>query len=325
MRKNRTKFFIGLLVTLVVLSGSIFGGYIMIDKLLVPKYFGEYGINSLSELVELVQTIYIVPDEKEFITNPYSEHDIAQAKNKLEKAGFPTLSGGEIDYESIASKDYTLTPDESFVDDFIILTDKEVASLAGDILSSGILVSSFPDLSYIDTLNMKIRQITISPSSENVTINEYDKETLVKGSELPTIVSTTTDATLSVTIKIDTESARKQISENLDMPLFLIDWIIPDTMYVTSTIDTFINKETMLREYKNASLSINSKTTKQSEILLKLLISFIFPDESFTIESFANQLAAIAIDGINVLGELKFATLNSTNSTKTSGVVVTIK
>lgn len=325
MRKNKTKFFIGLIVVLTVISASIFGGYIMIDKVLVPKYFSQYGINNLADLVDLVQTIYIVPDEKEFITNPFSEHDAAQAKDKLEKAGFPTLTGGEIDYEAIAEKNFTLTPDESFVDNFIMLSDREVAALASDILASGILVSSFPDLSYIDTLNMQIKQITIIPNEETSVLNEYDEETLPEGSKLPLIKYTTQDTTLSITIKIDTKSARKQISENLDMPLFLIDWIIPDTLYVTSTIDTFINTETGEREYKNASLAINSKTPKQSEVLLKLLISFIFTDTSFTIEQLANQLAALAIDGINVLGEVKFATLYNTSKAEISGIVLTIK
>ena len=325
MRKNKTKFFIGLIVVLTVISASIFGGYIMIDKVLVPKYFSQYGINNLADLVDLVQTIYIVPDEKEFITNPFSEHDAAQAKDKLEKAGFPTLTGGEIDYEAIAEKNFTLTPDESFVDNFIMLSDREVAALASDILASGILVSSFPDLSYIDTLNMQIKQITIIPNEETSVLNEYDEETLPEGSKLPLIKYTTQDTTLSITIKIDTKSARKQISENLDMPLFLIDWIIPDTLYVTSTIDTFINPETGEREYKNASLAINSKTPKQSEVLLKLLISFIFTDTSFTIEQLANQLAALAIDGINVLGEVKFATLYNTSKAEISGIVLTIK
>jgi len=324
MRKHKTKFFIGLTISLIVIAASIFGGYIMIDKLLVPKYFSQYGINNLPELVELVKTIYIVPDEESFITSPYTEYDNLSAKNKLIDAGFPTLASGEIDYEAIATEDFTLLPSEDFVDDFVVLSDKEVAAIAGDILSSGILTSSFPDLSYIDTLNMEIKQINILPSTTNKVENNYKEEDLKDGSMLSSIISTTTDANLSITIKIDTESARKQIAENLKMPLFLIDWIIPDTMYVTSTIDTFINQETNKREYKNASLSINSKTAKQSEVLLKLLISFIFPDEGFTIEEFANQLASIAIDGINVLGELKFATILNNSRAEVPGIIITI-
>lgn len=297
----------------------------MIDKVLVPKYFSSYGINSLSELVGIVQTIYIVPDEDNFIINPHTDFDITNAKNKLVLAGFPTLSDGNLDYESIAKKEYTRTPDENFVDNFIVLSDKEVAGIADEILSSGILVSNYPDLSYINTLNMEIKQISITPATTNVIENEYDPDLLDPNSELDTIISTTTDANLSVTIKIDTESARKQISNNLNMPLFLIDWIIPDTMYLTSTLDTFINTETGEREYKNATLSINSKTAKQSEVLLKLLISFIFPDETFTIESFSSQLGSLAIDGIKALGNMNFATIKSANSkAPTFGIKITL-
>lgn len=325
MRKSKTKFFIGLIVVIAVLSLSVFGGYLMIDKFLVPKYFSAYGINSLSELVGIVQTIYIVPDEEEFIINPHTDFDITNAKNKLVLAGFPTLADGGMDYEAIAKKDYTRTPDETFVDNFILLSDKEVAAIADEILSSGILVSNYPDLSYINTLNMEIKQVSITPAKTNVTINEYDEESLDPNSTIKTIISTTTDANLSVTIKIDTESARKQISTNLNMPLFLIDWIIPDTMYITSTLDTYIDSETGERAYKNATLSINSKTAKQSEVLLKLLISFIFPDETFTIEAFSSQLGALAIDGMNVLGDMKFASLKSSSSkTPVYGIKITL-
>lgn len=324
MRKSKTRFFIGLIIAVAVLFFSVLGGYFMIDKLLVPKYFGAYGINNLSELVGIVQTIYIVPDEEDFINNPYSEFDATSSNNKLVLAGFPALKDGNIDYEAIAEKDYTLTPDESFVDDFIVLSDKEVASIAANILSSGILVSNYPDLSYINTLNMEIKQISITPAETNVEENIYNESTLNPNSELDRIISTTTDAKLSLTIKIDTESARKQISTNLNMPLFLIDWIIPDTMYVTSTIDTFIDATTGERTYANASLAINSKTAKQSEVLLKLLISFIFPDETLTIEELSSQLGSLAIEGMNVLGNFKFANIKSTSSTPLYGIKLSI-
>ena len=324
MRRSKTKFFIGLIIAVSVLFLSIFGGYVMIDKFLVPKYFGAYGINNLSELVGIVQTIYIVPDEKDFITNPYSEFDATSSNNKLILAGFPALKDGNINYEAIAEKDYTLTPDASFVDNFILLSDKEVASIAANILSSGILVSKFPDLSYINTLNMEIKQISITPSETNVEENMYDESTLDPNSELDKIISTTTDANLSLTIKIDTDSARKQISSNLNMPLFLIDWIIPDTMYITSTIDTIVNTSTGERSYTNATLAINSKTAKQSEVLLKLLVSFIFPDETFTIEELSSQLGSLAIEGMNVLGNFKFATIKSTTTTNSYGIKLSI-
>ena len=218
-----------------------------------------------------------MPDEKDFITNPYTNFDSDNATDKLLTAGFPKLATGGVDYESIARNDFAFTPDDNFVDNFILLSDKEVASIAGKIIDSGILISNFPDLQSINTLNIKLKQIIIAPNEQSLVSNtkRTDPKTDPKSQEL-NIVSTTTDATVTATLKLDTESARKQISTNLNMPMFLVDWIIPDTMYVTSQMDTHINNETNKRVYDNAKLSINSKTAKQSEVLLNLLISFIF-------------------------------------------------
>lgn len=317
MRKNRTKFWVGLAIALVVLASSVVGGYFAIDKLLVPKYFSAYGINNLKELVSIVQTIYIVPDEKEFITNSYSKFDKQTSTDKLITAGFPTLETGSIDYESIATHNFIFEPKDDFVDNFILLTDKEVASIADEIINSGILVSKFPDLEAIDTLNIALKQVIVTPDRETSKDNPlYKDETINKNSAEKSIISTTKNANLKITLKLDTQDARKQISTNLNMPLFLVDWIIPNTIYVTSTIDAVFNEETGIHEYKNATLSINSKTPKQSEVLLNLLISFIFPEDTFTIESFANELGRLAIDGINVLGKMEFATIENSSSNK---------
>lgn len=315
MRKNRTRFLVGLIVVLCILLTSVVSGYFIIDKILVPKYFGMYNINNLSELVEIVQTIYVVPNEKDFITKPYSDFDGKNATQKLKTAGFPVLSTGEIDYESIANHDYTRSPDENFVDPFVLLTDREVASIAGDIIESGLLVSKFPDLSYINTLSIELKQLVITPDKDTSVDYEIDKEKeLDENSKEDKIKSTTDNANILVTLKLDTESSRKQIATNLNMPQFLVDWIIPDTIYVTSKMDTRIDEVTNERVYENASLSINSKTAKQSEVLLNLLISFIFPEDTFTIESFANQLCSLAIEGINLLGSMDFLTFTNSDT-----------
>lgn len=321
MRKSKTRFFVGLAITLVILATSVISGYFIIDKLLVPKYFSEYGINNLSELVNVVQTIYIVPDEKDFITNPYTEFDSSNATNKLITAGFPTLATGEIDYETIAKNNFVFSPDSSFVDNFILLSDKEVASITGGIIDSGILTSNFPDLAYINTLNIELRQIVITPNTNTSVLNDKRNDPEQNSnSQEKYIVSTNTEANIVVTLKLDTESAKKQISTNLNMPMFLVDWIIPDTMYVTCEMDTRMDQTTSKRVYENASLSINSKTAKQSEVLLNLLISFIFPENTFTIETFANELCALSIEGINMLGEMEFATIKTNSNTTQSGI-----
>lgn len=319
MRKKRSKFFIGLIIALAILVSSCLGGYFVIDKLLVPKYFSVYGINDLSALVDIVKTIYIVPDEDDFITNPFSKADITSSQNKLYEAGFPCLKDGEIDYESIAKGDFTLSPAEDFEDNYILLTDKEVASIADNILTSGILVSNFPDLSYIDTLQMSIKQLSIIPN-EKTKIEPQISEEPIENEQDKYLNFTTSGASIIATIKLNTESARKQIATNLNMPLFLIDWIIPNTIYVTSSIDTYISKDTGERLYKNATLAINSKTAKQSEVLLNLLISFIFPEDTVTIDELANQLGSLAINGIDILGNVEFASIKTNSITSQYGI-----
>jgi len=320
VRKNRTRFFVGLLIALSILATSVVGGYFVIDKILVPQYFSEYGINNLAELVNIVQTIYIVPDEKEFITNAYSDFDKNSATSKLTSAGFPTLKNGELDYESIARNDFNYTPDEDFVDNFILLNDKELASIAGGIIDSGILATDYPGLEAIDILNIELKQIIVTPNQETLKDNEkqHDEDTDENSYE-KYINATTPDANITITVKLDTVSARQQISTNLNMPKFLVDWIIPDAIYATCKMDTKIN-DSGERIYENSSIAINSKTPKQSEILLKLLLSFIFPDNSYTIESFANELSALAIQGIDQLGQMEFAIIEQSSGTKNSGI-----
>ena len=323
MRKSKIRFFIGLFITLIILSTSVLGGYLVIDKILVPKYFNKFGINNLSELVNIVQTIYVVPDEKEFITNPFTDYDKNNATSKLTKAGFPTMKNGDIDYDSVSRNNFTLTPDEDFVDNFVILTDKEIASIVADIIDSGLLATDYPGLDAIDTLNIELKQIIITPKEGTLKPNEkiFDPELDPRSAEKD-ILSTTTDANIKLTMMLDTVNARQQIATNLNMPKFLVDWIIPDYIYATCQIDTFKN-ELGERVYQNSNISINSKTAKQSEVLLNLLISFIFPEKSYTIESFSNEIGSLAIAGINMLGQMDFAIIQTSIGSQ-AGVKLTI-
>lgn len=302
MKKNRINLFVALSVVLVFLVGITFGGYMIIDRVLVPKYFSAFGINNLNELIEIVDTIYTIPNEDEFIEEPFTASDLKNATKILVNAGFPTLSTGEIDYESIGNYNYVLTPPQPVVEDFIVLTNKEVASIMNEILESGILVSNFPELSYIDTLEMEVKQVVISPLD--------DKNELTK-----------TDAKLLTTIKLDTLSARKQISENLEVPQFLIDFIIPDTIYMTASFDTFVD-ESGKRTYNNGTLAINSKTAKQSEVIMNLLLSFIYSsEETLSIEELTHQIGMLIIDGLDVLGQFEFVEIEEKIGT-TTGVKI---
>lgn len=323
MRKSKIRFFIGLLIAISILSTSVVGGYLIINNILVPQYFSQYGINSLNELVNVVQTIYIVPDEKDFITNGFSSFDKENAISKLTTAGFPTLKNGGIDYDAIARRDFSFSPDSDFVDNFVVLSDKELATIVTDIIDAGLLATNYPGLDAIDTLNMELKQIIITPKKESLKINEkqFLPETDEKSAERY-IKSTTYDANIKLTIMLDTISARQQICSNLNMPKFLVDWIIPDYIYVTCQMDTYKN-ENGERLYDNTNIAINSKTPKQSEVLLKLLLSFIYPENSYTPESFSNELSSLAIQGINMLGQIEFAYFETASSIQ-SGVKLTI-
>ena len=302
MKKNRINLFVVLSIILVLLVGIVFGGYIVIDRILVPKYFSAFGINNLTELIEIVDTIYTIPNEDDFIDEPFTASDAKNATKILVNAGFPTLSTGEIDYERIGNYDYSLTPPQPIVDDFIVLTNREVAAIMDEILESGILVSNFPELSYIDTLEMEVKQLIISPLDGQDTLSP-------------------TDAKLIMTIKLDTLSARKQISENLEVPQFLIDFIIPDTIYMTASFDTFVNNEGV-RTFDNGTLAINSKTAKQSEVIMNLLLSFIYSsDDILSIEELTHKIGGLVTEGLDVLGTFEFVEIDTKNN-QTNGVKV---
>ena len=309
MKRSKTKFIVVLTTVLILITGTVIGGYYAIDKLLVPKYFGRYGINNLPELVDLVQTIYIVPSEDSFINNPYTKADAQTMTAKFAKVGFPTLANGEIDFETIVKseeKRFLKTDSESFNETHITLTDKEIATILNQILDTGILVSNFKSLSYLDTLQMQIKQLSITPTDLE------SKDSTLASEQFMDFSSNS--ANLSLTIKITTESAKQQIAKNIDAPQFLIDWIIPEEMYITASMSTEIDKDGN-HTFSNTSLSINSKTPKQSEVLLSLLISFIYPDsENMTIDELTTALGDLAIEGINLLGDFEYVQVETKTS-----------
>jgi hypothetical protein len=309
MKRSKTRFIVILTTVLILLSGAVLGGYFAIDRLLVPKYFGRYGINNLPELVDLVQTIYVIPSEDTFITNPYTKADAQTMTAKFTKAGFPTTANGEIDFETIVKSETkrSLSEDAENLDEtYITLTDKEIATILNQILDTGVLVSNFKSLSYLDTLQMQIKQLSITPT---------DLESLDPALASDQFLDfSSNSANLSLTIKITTESAKQQISKNIDAPQFLIDWIIPEEMYITANMTTEIGEDGK-HTLSNTSLSINSKTPKQSEVLLSLLISFIYPEsENMTIDELATAIGDLAIEGINLLGDFEYVQVETKSS-----------
>lgn len=302
-KRSKTKFFVVLGIILAILCSVVVGGYFAVDKFLVPTYFGKYGINDLHDLSNLVETIYVIPNEDTFITNPYTKNDANSITSKLALAGFPMTPSGAIDYEAIAKKNYTRNPSPDFVGPNLQITDKEVASILDEILDSGILITNVPDLSYFDTLQMDIKQVCITPYELLSTNSSIAKKNLIDYSS--------SCAKLSLTVKIATSSVRSQISHNLDTPQFLIDWIIPEELYISASMIVKTN-ELGEHTFSDASLSINSKTEKQSEILISLLLSFIYPeDEEMTPEKVASQIGEMAIKGIELIGDFKYVQIDT--------------
>jgi len=299
MKKHKTaRFFIGLLIALTILASLGVGGFFLLDKVVVPKYFSSFGIYNMADLTQMMGTLYSSKNENKIITNPYTDADLQSAENKLKLVGFPSLETGRLDYKAIAESSYTVDTSAE-----VKLTDKELASVLNGMLSSGILSEKLPNLKYINTLNMSLREIII----------------------LPTIVDEVLDPTsakVELSIKIDTTSLKNQIADEMQTPLFLLNMIIPKTLYINVNFNLHANEDAW--EYTNSSIRINGKRSDQSEILLNLLIKFIFPPEdNMTTEKLNAEFGSVLIEGMDLLGDIRFS--NEIYSTKQNGVIITFK
>lgn len=312
MKKKKSKFFISLSITLAVIFSFIIGTYFLIDKVLVPQYFGRYNINNISELVRVATTMYSVPDEKKFITNPYSKQDELSAQSKLSSINFPTTKSGDIDYTKLVEPNFRVETDVNYKDDYLILTDKELSSIMTGILDSGVLVAQLSDLSNLDTLQMSVREFIITPFNNN------SEEIIVDNNKYNTFDS----ANLSVTVKIDMSSAKSQMAKNIDMPLFLLNILVPKTVYMTTSFDITKNEDGKW-EYSNTTLAINGKTAEQSEIVLDMLISFLYSnDDSMTIQKLSDQIAYMSTSCFNVIGEFTFTDNITIGTAKNHGILL---
>lgn len=305
-KKSKIKFLCIIGLVIVIFVGVIFGGYLIIDKKMVPNYLGKYGINNLHELTELANAMYKVPKETEFLTNSYSDTEVSATMSKLKTAGFPTLLNGNIDYKKLAENtDFERVPDSTFTDTTLTLTDKEIAIILDSAIKSNVLTTT-PNLNYLNTTSTSIdvKQVFITKTSDE---NEI----------LPN------KANLQMTIKLDTASLRSTMARNLDTPTFLIDWLIPDVMYLTALIDIELTDEV---NFSNIALSVNTKDSSASKVLLNLLISFIYPEtENVTIESLASEFGTLLIDSMKLLSSDMQFTKIITKATTTSGLNLTLR
>ena len=92
----------------------------------------------------------------------------------------------------------------------------------------------------------------------------------------------------------------------MDTPVFLLNMIIPKTMYVTLSYDISISDNGECSA-DNGIMSINGRTAKQSKILLDMMVSFIFPaEENMTVDKLTETMGNTLITGVDLLGNIEF-------------------
>ena len=154
-----TKVIALLCVVVVIFSG----GFFLLDKSIVPKYFGQYGINNLKDLVSVVSSLYTVPDESKFVTNAYTQSDFTNAIKKLQAADYLIADDGTI-YED-SEREFKGTGN-------VKLTDREFASVCDKLLKDNILVDALPDLKYLNIINISILQVIFAVDDESLNADD---------------------------------------------------------------------------------------------------------------------------------------------------------
>lgn len=295
-KKKKSGFFVRLgiiLLTIVLLLG---GTYLLLDKAIVPKYFGAYNINNLGDLVGMVTTLYNNPKESEIVKNGYTLSDKSNVEQKLKDAGFPKYEDGSLDYDKIASGDFIIDPTKQ-----LEITDRELAATMNEMVAHGVLSSKVPSLRFINEMSLTILEMNITPKKVDDVVDSRS-------------------AYVSITLKFDTETIIEQISKEMDTPVFLLNMIIPKTMYISLGYDLTIDSEGVCHE-ENGSMAVNGRTVKQSKILLDMLVQFIFPQEDeMTAEKLVDTIGSSLIRGINMLGNIEF---KENIKEKQNGVVLT--
>lgn len=258
---------------LAVILAIFFSGYLFLDKVIVPKYFKDYGITGVPDLVGVVTSLYKSPKEANLVKNGHTQTDLSSAIKVLQDAGYNIKDDG------------TIPKDEEFTGSGEVkLTDKEFAAVCEKLLEDGILSSVLPAYNYIDIINMSLLEVTVTPNKDKPS---EDGEGY-------------TAARIEFILKLETDGIREQIANQMGTPLFLLNLIIPDTLYFEASYDIDVTKNGTTQS--NGSIAINGRTTKQSEILINLLISFIFPkDEQMNLEEFTLTLGDIITQGIDLL------------------------
>ena len=268
----------------------IFGGYFMLDKLIVPKYFKDFGINGMSDLMNVVMSLYNSPKEAKLIKNGYTQHDLTNAIAKLQNANYKIENDGTIKEEN-----FDIFKGEGKLE----LTDREVASVCNEFLGNGLLEDSLSHLNYLNITQISLLDLIIS----------------IDEASLDDELQTYSKADVDFILKVNTENLRVQIAEQMRTPIYLLKMIIPDIIYfeVNYTID-LENEENRT----SGSIAINGRSANKSEDLINILIGFIFNEEDdMDLNKFTQEIGNVAMQGIDALGSFRFAKIG-----RQAGIVV---
>lgn len=280
--KNKKK--TGILAKVFILLAAILaiftGGYFFLDKLVVPKYFGKFGIDGIVDLIDVVASLYNTPNEANLIKNGYTQTNFTNAISKLQESNYKIEDDGTIKKDNLINFKG---------DGKLELTDQEFAALCNTFLNNGLLEDSLSNLNYLNITQLTLLDLIVTPDGET-----YDSKT-----------KTYTKANVNFIIKVDTTNLREQIAEQMDTPVYLLKMIIPDKMYFQVSYDIDLLKE---NNKTNGTIAINGRTPEKSENLINLLISFIFNEEDeMDMQKFIGELGSVAVQGIEALGDFKFA------------------
>ena len=285
---KKSKFSLGVkIIAILSFVIAVFGcGYFSLDKIIIPRNFSHYGINGVRDLTNVFASLYGVPKESKIIVNGYGEDDLENAVSKLQEAGYKIEDDGTIVQENLASFN-------SNSNKAMMLTDSEMVAVFDSLVQSGLLVDNLTNLKYIDLVDIEVIDLVITPLSEE-TVENYTKFN---------------NANVKFIIKVNTEHLCEQMAEQMQTTEAILNVIIPNNLYFT--IDYDINLGLARSSRAQGLISINNKSAEKSEVLLNLLISFIFPEEDeMTIEKFTSAIGDVALSGIDELGDFSFVCLD---------------
>lgn len=271
-------------ILLGVIIAIFLSGYFLLDKAIIPHYFRDYGINGMGDLIGVIGSLYESPKENNLVTNGYSENDLKSALDKLENSNYHLDDNGDIIIEDFNDNANTVE-----------LTDREFAAVSNKILKSEVLKDALHKLNYIELKKISILEV-------NFQLEENSKVGEVYNS-----------AKISFIAKLDTSEMINQIEQQMETPKMLLNMIIPKTLYFSVSYDIDLQKLANER-ISNGHIAINGRTEKESEILINMLVDFIFPPEDgMNMHKFVIEFGNVILKGIDELGDFKFKIVNERN------------